>query len=210
MDKPVIILGAKTIGKTAIEIFKSNGVLIFGLLDDDKKLHDTEIGEIPVMGSLEDPEYRKIMGEKCDVFLAFDDTKLKKSIVKSLVKERKLMPVNAIHNTATISESAKLHHGSLINARAVIGADSKIGNHCMINSGAIVENECILGDFVQIGTGSIINSNVTIAEGAFIGTGVTIVSGVEIGKNARVGAGSVVIENIKSGETVFGNPAKSV
>ena len=44
----------------------------------------------------------------------------------------------------------------------------------------------------------------------FIGSGVTIVAGVTIGKGARIGAGSVVIAPVKEGETVFGNPAKSI
>jgi len=44
----------------------------------------------------------------------------------------------------------------------------------------------------------------------FVGSGVTIVSGIKIEEKANIGAGSVVIKDVKKGETVFGNPAKSV
>lgn len=210
MNKPVLILGGKGIGKAAIEIFKSNKVVVYGVLDDDKTIQGNEISEISVLGTTDDENYLKILGKKCDVFLAYDDTKLKKSLVRFLNEEKQVMPVNAIHGSATIAESAELHHGTLVNAKSVIGAFAKIGNHCVINSGAVIEHEVKLGDFVQIGAGSIINSGAEIGEGAFIGSGVTVVSGIKIGKNARVGAGSVVIENVKDGQTVFGNPAKSV
>lgn len=210
MDKPVIIFGGKSLGKAAIEIFKSNKVVIYGVLDDDKDLRGKEISEIPVLGNTDDENYLKLLGEKCDAFLAYDDTGLKKSFVKSLRKGRKVMPVNAIHKSAVIATSAELHHGSLINHNVTIGAFAKIGNHCVLNSGAIVDHEAVLSDFVQVGAGCIVNSNVEIEEGAFIGSGSILISGIKIGKNARVGAGSLVIENVKENQTVFGNPAKAI
>lgn len=209
MEKPVLIFGAKGLGKSVIEIFKSNGVVIYGVLDDDKSMHGKEISEISVLGSTDDDNFLKILGGKCEAFVAYDDNKLKKSFVEML-NDRKVMPVNAIHKSAIISDSAILHHGNLVNSRVVIGAFSKIGNHCILNSGAILDHEVSLGDFVQVGAGTIINANVEIENGAFIGSGVTIVSGIKIGKNARIGAGSLVIENVKDGKTVFGNPAKAV
>lgn len=209
MEKPVLIFGAKGLGKSVIEIFKSNGVVIYGVLDDDKSQHGKEISEIPVLGATDDENYLKIVGSKCEAFVAYDDNKLRKSYVEML-KDRKVMPVNAIHKSAIIADSAILHHGNLINNRVVIGAFSNVGNHCILNSAAVVDHDVTLGDFVQVGAGAIINSNVEVESGAFIGSGVTIVSGITIGKNARVGAGSVVIENVKAGQTVFGNPAKAV
>lgn len=210
MDKPVLIFGGKSLGKAAIDIFKSNDVLIFGILDEDKSLHGKEIEDIPILSGTEDKEYLKVIGEKCDVFLAYDDNTLKKSLVKTLLKENKTMPVNAIHTSSSIAGTAHIHHGNLINSKASIGAFSEIGNHCIINSGAIIDYETKIEDYVQIGTGAIIGSNVHIEESTFIGSGAIIVNGVKIGKNARVGAGSLVINDIEEDTTVFGNPAKEV
>ncbi len=207
MENPVIILGAKGLGPVALEIFRSNNVVVYCLLDDDEKLHGTEIQEVTVMGSTDDEGYLKLIGKKCEAFVASDDNKVRKSLTELLLEERKIMPVNAIHSEAYISGTASIGHGNLIAAGVVIGTNADVGNHCVLHTKATVDYDSKVGDYVQIGAGSIISSGVTIENGVFIGSGVTVVSGVTIGKNARVGAGSVVIESVKSGTTVFGNPA---
>lgn len=210
MNKPVIILCATDLGKAVLEIFKSNDVVVYGFLDDNKKLHETEIENISILGSTNNKEYLKIIGKDCDVFVASDDNSWRATMIKSLKKNQESMPVNAIHSNAHIAESAILHHGCFINQGVKIGANSVIGNHCMVHSGSIIDYSVKVGDFVQIGAGSIINSGVVIEDGAFIGSGVTIVSGVTIMEGARVGAGSVVIADVGKNKTVFGNPAKKI
>lgn len=210
MDKPVIILGAKGIAHPALEIFNSNQVIVYGFLDEDESIHGTEINNIPVLGNTEDEGYLKLIGKKTEAFVAVDDSKYRKFLVELLNDQRKVQPVNAIHQRAYISTNASLGHGNFINANACVGAGSQIGSHCIIHSGAIIDHMVKVQDYVQIGAGSIINAEVTIEEGAFIGSGVTIVSGVTIGKGSRVGAGSVVISSVGKNETVFGNPAAKV
>lgn len=210
MDKPVIIFGAKGIGTAALEIFKSNQVVVYGFLDDAKDLHGTEIAEVPVLGDTEDHGFLKLIGQKTEAFVATDDNALRKKQVKKLMDSRKVMPTNAIHQAAIISDSAAIGHGNFINARVTIGSDATVGQHCILHSGAIIEHGAKLDDFVQVGAGATINSGVTIGKEAFIGTGAVIVSGVKIGKKARIGAGSVVVADVADGATVFGNPATPI
>lgn len=210
MDKPVIILGAGGIGKAAYEIFQSHNIIIYCFLDDREELIGTEINEISVLGRTDDEGYLKLIGHKCEAFVATDDNKLRRSQVKMLVETRKVMPVNAIHKNARLSVSSKISHGNFINDSVVIGAGVSLGSHNLIHSGAIIEFETTIGDFVQVGPGAVIGSGVSVEDQAFIGAGATLVSGIRIGKNARIGAGSVVVSNVKAGETVFGNPAKPV
>jgi len=210
MENPVIIFGANAVGKAAQEIFESNSNLVYGFLDDDKNLHGTEIHQVTILGATDDDGFLKLIGKKCEAFVASDDNKIRRALVKMLQEVRHIQPVNAIHKEAHIPESAELSHGNFIDMGVKIGAGVKVGNHCLIHAGAIVGVETSIADFVQIGAGAIINSNVTIEEEAFIGSGVVIVGGVTIGKGARVGAGSVVIASVKSGETVFGNPAQAI
>ena len=210
MNKPVIILCATDLGRSVLDVFKSNDVVVFGFLDDNKKIHGTEIEDITVLGSTSNEEYLKIIGKECDVFVASDDNSWKATMIKTLRKHQEAMPVNAIHSNAYISTSAILHYGSLINQGVKIGANSELGNHCIVHSGAILDFNVTIGDFVQLGAGSIINSGVVIEDGAFVGSGATIVSGVTIKEGARVGAGSVVISDVAKNNTVFGNPAKAI
>ncbi len=210
MDNPVIIFGANYLGRSAKEIFESNGNVVYCFLDDNKKLHNTEIDTVTVLGSTDDDGFLKLIGKKCEAFIAIDDNKLRKSLVALLQEERKVQPVNAVHKSAIIPESADIGYGNFIDAGVIIGAGAKVNNQCLIHTGAIIGAEAIIGDFVQIGAGSIINSGSAVENEVFIGSGVTIVSGITIGKGARIGAGSVVVAPVKPGDTVFGNPAQSI
>ncbi|PLK42724.1 acetyltransferase [Emticicia sp. TH156] len=210
MQNPILIFGAGSLGKITLDIFNRNNVLVYGFLDDDKKLHNTEIGEIVVLGDTDDDGFLKIIGQKTEAFVAIGNTKVKKKLVEILNERRKVMPVNAIHDRAVVSEEAIIGHGNLVMANAVINPFAKVGNHCIIQSGAVIDAEAKVADFANIGAGAIINTNVDIAEGAFIGSGAVIVTGIRIGKNARVGAGSVVVENVADNATVFGNPAQKI
>lgn len=210
MENPVIIFGANPIGRAAKEVFERNGNVVYCFLDDNKKLHNTEIDTVTVMGSTDDDGFLKLIGKKCEAFVATDDNKLRKNLVKMLQEVRHVQPVNGVHGSATIASSSDMGHGNFVDQGAKVGAGASIGNHCILHPGAIVAAEARLGDFVQLGAGSIVNTGTVIEDEAFIGAGVTIVGGITIGKGARVGAGSVVIAPVKAGETVFGNPAQKV
>jgi sugar O-acyltransferase (sialic acid O-acetyltransferase NeuD family) len=210
MENPVIIFGAGSLGVTAYDIFKKNGVIVYGFLDDDEKLHNTEIDEVAVLGATDDEGFTQLIGINCEAFIALDSTSERKAIVEILNEQRKAMPVNAIHSTAILSDLAEIGHGNLFGAGAIIGARTTVEHHNVIQVGSIVEADAKIGSYIQIGAGSIIGRGVTVADNVFIGAGVTIVAGVTIGKNARIGAGSVVIESVAGNNTVFGNPAKKV
>lgn len=210
MDNPVIIFGAGGLGKASLEIFQANQVVVYCFLDDDKRLHGQEIGEISIMGSTDDHGYTKFIGKKCDSFVALDEIKLRKGIFKMLNERRKVMPINAVHPRATISGHAHISYGLFANAGVVVGSFAKVGIGCILQSNAVVEYEAKLGDYVYLGTGSIVSAGAEIEDEVFIGAGATIAGPVKVGKGARIGAGSVVVEDIKAGATVFGNPAKPV
>lgn len=210
MENPVIIFGANYIGRAAKEIFETNGNVVYGFLDDEKKLHGKELDESVIFGSTDDDGYLKLIGKKCEAFVAVDDNRLRKTIVKMLHEVRHVQPTNAIHKNASISNHVELGYGNFIDQGVKVGVGSKIGSHCVLQCGSIIGVEAVLGNFVQVGAGTIINSGAAVEDEAFIGSGVTIISGITIGKGARVGAGSVVIAPVKAGETVFGNPAQPI
>ena len=206
----MLIFGAGSLGLTALDLFQRNNVVVYGLLDDDKNLHGTEFGDVSVLGETDDDGFLKLIGQKCEAFVAIADGRVRRRLVKMLNERRKVQPVNAIHDTAVVSTLATLGHGNLIAARVVVNPYAEVGQHCIVQAGAVIESRAKLGDYVHVGTGCLINSSAVIEESAFIGTGATIIAGVTIGKNARVGAGSVVVENVEAGATVFGNPARKI
>lgn len=210
MDNPVIIFGAGGLGKATIEIFQSNNVLVYCFLDDDEKLHNTDIAEVKVMGDTEDHGFLKLIGKKCDAFVAINEREVRRKYFKMLKERRKIMPANAIHQRATISSNAYFSYGIFANAGTVVGSFAKVGQGCILHSHSVVDYEAQLGEFVYLGAGSVIHARATVEDDVFIGAGVTIAGPLTIGKGARIGAGSVVIEPVAPGATVFGNPAKAI
>jgi len=210
MQNPVIIFGANYIGRAAKEIFEKNGVVVYGFLDDDKKLHGKEIDEASVLGATDDDGFLKLSSKKTEAFIAIDDNKLRKNLTKMLNDVRHVQPVNAVHPQAMVSAKSEMGYGNFIDGGVQVAVGAKLGSHCLVHVNAVVGVEAVLGSFVQVGAGSIIGAGVAIEDEVFIGAGVTIVAGITIGKGARIGAGSVVIAPVKAGETVFGNPAVAV
>ena len=97
MENPVIILGAGYLGRQAKDILESNGNVVYGFLDDNKKLHNTEIDNASVLGSTEDEAFLKLIGKKCDAFVALDENKVRKNLVTMLNKEYKVAGYNFLN-----------------------------------------------------------------------------------------------------------------
>lgn len=209
-SKSVIIIGASGLGKVAYDIFKTNNVVVYCFLDDNEKLHNTEIGDVSILGSSDNVDLLKLIGDSCNAFIASDENVYKKNVVKRLKDGLSVAPINAFDTNAFVSNNAEVGYGNLVNSGACINAFAKVGNYTVLNSGVVIDYDSQVGDYVQIGAGSIVSSGVTIEDEVFIGAGVTIVPGVTIGKKARIGAGSVVVADVKKGTTVFGNPAQEI
>jgi sugar O-acyltransferase (sialic acid O-acetyltransferase NeuD family) len=219
---PLVIIGAKGLGKIALEVLQSTDTIIYCFLDEDYKeeaavsdstnsaAFPNEINHVSIMGSSDDDDMLNLVNDKCDYFVAVENIIDRKRLIKKIYKQRKKYPAVAVHATAHIADDATMGYGTLIGMGAMIGADVKIGTSCIINANATVDYEVEIGNFTQIGIGSNIGAGVKIEEDVFVGNGVTIIAGIMIGKGARIGAGSVVMANVKAKETVLGNPAKAI
>ena len=205
-----MIFGAGPLGQAALEIFTRNGVVTYGLLDDDEERHGMEFGDVSVLGKPDDDGFLKFIGHKAEAFVAEEEVKVRKHLVEMLHERRKVQPVNAVHPMAEVATTASIGHGNFINARTLVGAGATLGSHCLLHSGCVVDHGAKLGDFVAVGAGSVVNSGAEIGDDVFIGSGAVIVSGVKVGKGARIGAGSVVVADVKAKQTVFGNPAQPI
>ncbi|MBC7388892.1 MAG: NeuD/PglB/VioB family sugar acetyltransferase [Opitutaceae bacterium] len=210
MENPVIILGAQTIGIAVLDAFLSNDIVVYCLLDDDAKLQGTELLDVPVMGNTDDGELLKLLGKKCEVFVATDDTASRRSLTSMLRSEYEAVPVNAIHQRASVSAHATLGHGNYIGPNAVVVATAVLGDGCLVGPNVVVEARASVGSFAQLGSGALLGADVQVGELAFVGAGAVVVAGVKIGDKARIGAGSVVVADVPAGHTVFGNPAVRV
>jgi sugar O-acyltransferase (sialic acid O-acetyltransferase NeuD family) len=210
MKNPVLIIGAKGLGAVALEIFKSNDVVVYGMLDEDEKTHGTEIDFVGVLGAPDDDGFLKLIGQKCESFVAIEDNSEREKYIKLLKDRRKVIPTNAIHNNVKLGTTIEIGHGNLLNSGCTVNTQSKIGSFNVIQSGTIIEHGVKISDYCYIGAGSIIGAGAQIANEVQIGAGCIISPGIKIGKGAKVVSGSLVVKNVDAEDTVFGVPAKTI
>lgn len=212
METPIIIFGAQSKGQVASEIFRCNGILVYGFLDDDQALVEahTTYGHVSVLGTTKEPSLLKLLGEKCHPFIALEHPKEALSLVTTLGQQEKLHPLNAVHPATNISKEARIGAGNIIHAGTSIGSDTLMHSHCALMGHNMVAHGVTLHDFVQLAPGAIINPNVTIHEGAYIGSGAIIQQGITIGKYAHVAPGSLVLQDVPENTLVAGNPARAL
>lgn len=210
MHNSVIIFGLCDLTKGCLDIFQKNNLIVYGILEDEMKWHNSLIDHIPVLGATDDPNFLELLDQTCASFIAYRHMQKRKSCLKFLIAEGKTAPISAIHPSATIAESIELGRGNYIGAQACLASDVTIGNQCIVHNGVTIESGTKIHDWVEIGAGSVIGDHVTLEEEVFIGIGATIIPGLTIQKGASIGAGSVVLGNVKSGEVLLGNPAKSI
>ena len=189
------LYGASGHAKVIIDIIKSQGDVIEGLVDDDPNL--TELSGIPVLHDA---------AELAPFFVSIGNCMVRKMIAERLNCEFAM----AIHPTAIISPPVTVVEGTVIMQGAVIQTEVKIGKHCIINTKASIDHECLIGDYVHIATGCTISGDVYIGEGTWVGVGSTIILGVRIGKNCIIGAGSVIVKDIPDNSKAYGVPCKVI
>lgn len=91
-----------------------------------------------------------------------------------------------------------------VKGSTVIGEGTKIDNLVHIAHGAKIGKHCL------IVAGAVIGGSAEIGDRCFIGINASIKNKVKIGNNVIVGMGAVVIHDVPDGQTVAGNPAKSL
>ncbi len=205
-----MILGANSLGRTALAILQQHGRVVYGFLDEDPALHGQEIDHVPVLGSTTEERYLDLIGEDCEFFVPAAHQGKQQQLLSQLKEQKQVTPINVIHASAVIAKSVALGYGNLLNAYVSLDIDATLGSHCVLHTQVLLEHNVVVKDFVQIGAGSVVGAGAILNEYVFVGAGATIVAGVEIGAKASIGAGSVVLRNVEPGEVVLGNPAQTV
>jgi sugar O-acyltransferase (sialic acid O-acetyltransferase NeuD family) len=129
-------------------------------------------------------------------------------LVQGLREQHGLRFEALTHPTASISPSASLGEGVIVNSAAVIGSSASLADFVLVNRGATIGHDVRIGEFAVIGPGANLAGGVTVMRGAVVGIGATIVDLVRIGEGSFVAAGSVVTRDVEPGVTVAGIPAR--
>jgi sugar O-acyltransferase (sialic acid O-acetyltransferase NeuD family) len=117
---------------------------------------------------------------------------------------------SALHPAAVISPLAQVAAGCIVNAGAVILPNVRLEPHVIIHSMTSIDHDCQIGEGANIAPGVAMAGRVSVGRGAWIYTGAAVTPKRRIGAFAVVGAGAVVIRDVADGETVAGNPARTL
>ena len=151
MGRKLLIVASKRYGDYVKEIAESMGCFEeISFVDNDRE---------GAIGKLEDvesfyPEYN------CAIAACDDGT-------ERLEWNKKLEALYNIpvlfHMDSTISPSANLMPGCIVEPRAVVGCESTIGQATVIGANSVVEPYCLVGDSCTLKSGTIVKSTSMVA-----------------------------------------------
>ncbi len=131
--KRLLILGAGQYGLVAKEVAQA-----IGGYDSIEFLDDCNENAIGKLADVENIQY--------DVaFVAIGNPAVRKALLERIAR-----PVTLIHPKATVSSSAKIGEGCIVEAGAVICAGAEVGKGTLVMANAVVGHNATVGEFCQL------------------------------------------------------------
>ena len=202
--KDIIIIGSGGHGAELDEYIRFNNkngrpeFRVIGFLDDNPDAYAAYQLSAPLLGGVRDHNIKS----DCAYLMGIANLKYRKFFVEKFLAEGAEF-VCLLHQTAYISESAKIGQGVVIGPMANIGPNAVIGDFTMINS------RCSLGHDTTVGRYNFISPNVcfsgfsTIGDENLFGINSATIPQIKIGNRNKIMAGMVLDKNVRNDTTVF-------
>ncbi len=200
---PLVILGGGGHAKVLIDALLMCGATIKGVLDPRLAKGTLVLADVSVIGddtelALYDPNTVLVVNGVGSL-----PGQIKRRELYNLLFQRNYRFTKVIHQTAIISNFAKLAEGVQVMAGSVIQAGTEIGSNTIINTRASIDHDCVIGQHVHIAPGAVLSGEVIVEDDVHIGTGASVIQGIHIGAGAVIGAGASVGKNVAAGATVY-------
>jgi sugar O-acyltransferase (sialic acid O-acetyltransferase NeuD family) len=115
-----------------------------------------------------------------------------------------------IHPAASVSDFARVGHGTVVMAGARIGPNSIVGDFCIVNTHASLDHDCRLANYASIAPRAVTGGFVTIGERSTIAIGAVVRNDITIGANTILGAASYLDKDLPDDCVAYGTPAKVI
>ena len=201
MDNKVILVGAF---HEIIELCEDCGSQIVGIIDDQ---YTGDYNGIPILGGDEDASSLYQDYSDCSIVITPDLPKVREKLF-ALYSQIGFQFATIISPRATISRSAKIGKGTVIQACVNVSSGSTIGDFVKLNTYANIMHDITIGNYATIAPNAVVLGDVHIGESAYIGANSTILPHIRLGSGATVGAGAVVTKDVNDNVIVKGVPAK--
>ncbi len=196
-------------GRVVLDILRrstDDAEIVF--LDDDESLWGEEVLGHDVVGGKE--KLTELDPEQMDVIVAFAAGCSIRLDIADRVQNAGFDFFSVIDPDSTVSSSATLGEGVIVNAQSYIGPNATVEDSVDIDSAVNISHDVQLSEGVIVGPNATIAGGADVGRGTFVGAGSTISDHVTVGEQAVVGAGAVVISDVPPGQTVIGVPAEPI
>lgn len=203
MNNTVILIGGF---HEIIELCEDSDLKILGIIDN---ILVNEYMGYPVIGADRDAPVLYSRFKKYPLILTPDQPLIREKLF-SYYSALGYTFTSLISKEASISRSALIGNGTVIQNGVNISSSSNIGNFVKLNTNANIMHDSTIGDFTTVAPDAVILGRVIVQNSCYIGSNSTILPELLIRERTTVGAGAVVTKDTGESETVIGIPARKI
>ncbi len=193
----ILIFGCGGFCKSVIDILKSQGSKIKGIIDYNYPETKNVMG-VPVIGGIDSLKRWHEQGYT-QIINTVSLNRKQRDRRYHMLKELGFSMPNIIHKNAVVEPSATLGEGNILMSGSYVGSDTVIGNNCILNVNSVVSHDCKLGNSVNISSGAVVAGIVSIGDRTIVGQCSSIYWGLTIGSDVLIENGCHVFEDLNDG-----------
>lgn len=204
MSEGLLLVGASGLAR---EVLAAGITGVVGILDDDVELHDTEIGGVPVLGTVAAGVARAEQ-----LLVCIGPSSGRHNVVRRYTSfgVDPARYATFVARSARIGTTSDIGRGSILLDNVVVTSDASVGSHVVVMPNTTITHDDVLDDFTTLAAGVSLGGGVRIREGAYIGMNASVRQGLTVGRNATVGMGAVVLSDVPEDQTWAGVPARQL
>jgi sugar O-acyltransferase (sialic acid O-acetyltransferase NeuD family) len=204
MTDELLLVGASGLAR---EVLAAGITGVAGILDDDHRLHGTDIDGVPILGPVASAAERD--GQ---LLVCIGPSGSRRAVVRRLrsdgVGDERY--ATFVGRSARVGSSSDIAPGSIVLDGVVITAHARLGRHVVVMPNAVITHDDVLGDYSTLASGVVLGGRVRVGEGAYLGMLASVRPGVSVGADAVIGMGTVVLDDIPPAQTWAGVPARQL